>query len=211
MAMSITLQTIWDWANRNAGGITLLIFVIGILISIVWWFVVLIWKQYRLSHPFKIAEAYENYDFPGKRTLSYFEPIRIRCFEGQWHKDRINLYLEAKRKIDLKKINLRFVEKKVFGEPKDISPRILSIREIEFPQEKYYSNFTCYDDKKGGCDGVFEQPLNLSKGNVIFIEVYPKINIKEKKRCYISLDNSSGEEKRTFTRKKVVIANESIQ
>lgn len=172
-------------------------------------------KQYLLNHPFRIKEAYENYDFymtDQQRTLSPFlEPIRIRCLNSEWwHNDRINMYFEVRRKIDLERINLRFVEKQIFRKAKDAPRDIISIKDINFPQEKYYSEVNWYDDKKGGKNGIFNPPISLSKGNIIFIEVYPDINVPKVWKGYIGLDNSSRDEKRTFTRKRIVITNELI-
>jgi hypothetical protein len=189
-------------------GITL---IIGIGIFIKW-----ICGKNILNHPFKIREAQEDYNYQGRRTLSK-ETIIIKYLNSKWNKNKINLHLTARRKIDFKKINLRFVEDAFFlnfilpqcwKKVKDASKEIISIKKIDFPQEKYYSKMIPYDDKKGGFDGVFNPPISLSKDNIIFLEVYPNIiNIHKKWGGYISLDNSSGEEIRTFTRKKVIITN----
>jgi hypothetical protein len=211
MAVVALLKHIWKWANNNQGGLTLLLFAIGGLFSLI----VLGWKQYRLKYPFVLREAYEDYDYyktGKKRTLSWlFEPIRIFCINNDLlNKDKINLYIEAKRKVKLSYINLRFVDKKPFMHATDISASILAIEKIAYPQEKYLFKITCNDDKKGGKDCYFNPPTEISKGNILFLEIYPKINLSQKLKCKISLDNSSGEEKRTKSRKEVIITNELI-
>ncbi len=57
---------------------------------------------------------------------------------------------------------------------------------------------------------VFNPPIDCPKDTVIFLEIYPKINVGKRWNGYISLENSLGEEKRTFTRKKVIIINRII-
>jgi hypothetical protein len=169
------------------------------------------WRRFLSSHPFEIKEAYENYDFHEQRTLSHFgEPIRVRCLGGEWHRDRVNLLLKARRKMELRLINLRFVEKKPFGQATDVAGDIISIKEAHLPQEKYFLEVTWVDDKKGGKDGIFNPPVRLSRGDMVFVEVYPDIHVRGKWTGYISLDASSGDEKRTFTRKRVIVTNEAI-
>lgn len=210
MAMVVLLKYIWKWANDNQGVLTLLLFAIGVLFSLIVWG----WKQYRLKHPFALREAFEDYDYyktGGKRSKSYwFEPIEIRCLNNEWQKENFNLYLEARRKVKLKQINLRFVDKSIFKKAWNISKNMLSIKKIVFPQEKYRSLMSCIDDKEGGFDCYFDPPIECSKKNIIFFEIYPNIKISKKIKCKISLDNSSGEEKRTFSRKKVIVTNELI-
>lgn len=191
--------------------------IIAIILTVIgglWLIVSIITKLYVSKHPFKMAEAYENYDYyksKKARNLSpWSEPIQIRCINGQWCKDRINIHLKARRKVDLKQINFRFVEKRILGTPQDVSTELIMIEKISSPQEKYYTKMGCYDDKKGGMDGVFDPPFSLSKNGILFLEIYPKLNIKTKWTGYISLENASGEEKRTFSRKKVIITNDII-
>lgn len=204
IVMSVMLQNIWRWANDNAGGLTLLLLIFGVVPFLAW-----VWQRHLTKHPFEITEAQENYEYQGKRTL-WGDTIRIWCINGIWYKDRINLHFKARRKIDLKQINLRFVEKKILEQHKDAPLELISIKEINFPKEQYHSEVTWYDDRRGGKDGIFNPPIKLSKGNVIFLEVYPNINVPENWEGYISLDNSSGDERRTFSRKKIIIKNELI-
>ncbi|MEJ2190953.1 MAG: hypothetical protein P8Y39_01210, partial [Nitrospirota bacterium] len=100
--------------------------------------------------------------------------------------------------------------KKPLGQATDVPGDIISIKEAHLPQEKYFSQVTWIDDKKGGKDGIFNPPVRLSRGDTVFIEVYPDIHVRRKWRGYISLGASSGDEKRTFTRKRVIVTNESI-
>jgi len=200
----------YKWLNANPVIASLIIpVIVGLGYAINW-----CWKWHLLNYPFKTKEAYENYDYykSGKeRKLSYFfEPVEIRCLNNEWPKNKFNLYLKARRKIKLKQINLRFVNKKIFKKAQNIPKDVLSIKKIDHPQEKYRSLMSCFDDKVGGFDCYFDPPIECSKKNIIFFEIYPNIKISKKIKCKISLDNSSGEEKRTFSRKKVIVTNELI-
>ena len=170
------------------------------------------WKWYLLSYPFKIKETFENYDYykSGKnRPKSYFyEPIKINCLNGKWDQDRINLHITTRRKVTLKQINVRFIEKKLFRKSKNIAEDKIFIKNVDCPQEHYLSQMNSKDDKAGGCDCYFNPDFERSKGGILFLEIYPIINFTGKIKCKISIDDSSGvEEKRTFSRKTVYLTN----
>lgn len=195
----------------------LLVGIVLFLLSGLVFFIRYKYRKYILENPFKTQEAYEKYDYyktGEKRSKSYwFEPIEIRCLNNEWQKENFNLYLVARRKVKLKQINLRFVDKKFYKkEAQNIPKDVLSIKEIIFRQEKYRSKMSYIYDKVGGFDCYFDPPIECSKKTVIFLEIHPKFhpNMPKKIKCKISLDNSSGEEKRTYSRKKVIVTNELI-
>lgn len=203
MVMFAILQHIWKWANENPA-IALLPFLGAPLFYSAKW----LYKKRLLEHPFIVREYREE-------NILSKDIIRIMCLNGVWHRDKlgINLYYKARRKINLKLVNLRFIEKPFLGQAKNAPKDIISIKDIDFPKEQYFSKVTWRDDGVGGKDGIFNPPLELSRGNVIFIKVYPAINVPWEWRGYISLDNkTSGDEKRPKpTRKHVIITNELMQ
>jgi len=208
------LSKLFDFANKNEGVIALSF----TFLCTIGWCIYKLWRLYLSKFPFIIKETYENYDYykSGKNRPKspFFEPIRISCTNGEWHKDRINLHITLRREINLKYINFRFVDKKLFRNPNNIPSDMLSIENIIHPQDQYRSKLTCNDDKAGGLDCYFDPPIELLKNKILFFEIYPIINIprniSQKIKCSISLEPSN-EEKRVFPRKKVIIANEIIK
>ena len=174
----------------------------GLIFGFIRWCI----KRYITKYPFYILEAYEGYDFyktRQRRTLySFTDPIRIFCLNNKIVREKITLYFEARRTIKLTRINIRFV---------DMSTNKIAIDKVFFPQAHLSFNIEFKPDEIGGFDGYVNPPIEIPKKTILFFEIYPQININEKLKCKISLENaSSGEERRTFTRKRVIISNEVI-
>jgi hypothetical protein len=215
MATVELLKAILAWAEAHPSTTTIYIFILTTLLSAVIFLVRWIWKQYRISHPFDIGEA-EDYSDGGNLIKSKYASIEVECINGLCSHYPMNLHFKVKRKIILQHINLRFVAKSFPNRITDAPENVISIDKVHFPQkDKYYAEAIMHHDKKGGMNCIFKEPLNLSEGNVLFLEVYPSINVKNiinemKWEGFISLDNSAHDEKRTFTRKKVIVTNVNL-
>jgi hypothetical protein len=183
--------------------IMLCLMALGMLVGFVRW----CYKKLLGKYPFTIKETYEDYEtykIDDKRTFtSFLEPIRIFCLNNKWGKDKITLYFKARRRIKLTRINLRFID--------NIPENKLAIDNVIFPQQHYTFKIEFKPDRKGGFDGYIIPPTDIPQKTILFFEIFPQINVTDKLKCKISLENSSsGEERRTFTRKTVIVTNEVI-
>jgi len=155
----------------------------------------------------------ENYKSKTKPTL--LENLTLHSYYNLTDY-QFNLYLEARRKINLEQICIRFVTLKkrhlfTDDEYENVPKEIIKVNRINDPKTiaRYgLTNriFKSCSDEKGGQYGYYNPIYNCPKKEILFFEIRPEVNVKKYWTGYISIQTLSGDELRTYTRNKISVA-----